>query len=230
MDNVKTVAIVGVAIGISVAFPVVPILNILVEVFYFVDTQRGITLNGEPFGDVESSLQFGASAIRVLDVGSQFLTDVALFARLHKLVGVVHIIKVDACAEGLAAELVAALNVGQALGFRGGIVAVVGKVVAFRLAMAHSHRSVQAVASDSVTQSSLRVQKIVFLIDVEPLVVVTALVVVKLIVDAVGSVAHVTELHIGKHVELLGQVDGRFRESAAVELVSVRIVVFIITI
>ena len=96
--------------------------------------------------------------------------------------------------------------------------------------MAQRHRTIDAVGVGAPREASLRVHKIVFLVDVERLVVEAALVVVKLVVDAVGGVAHVAELNVGKNVEALGQVQGRFRESATVELVGVRVVIFIVAV
>ena len=66
--------------------------RLLVEVFQFVLTQRRISFQCQPRGDVPSSRQFNTHAVRLLDVGSQIFSDVAQCARLHELVIVVHII------------------------------------------------------------------------------------------------------------------------------------------
>ena len=92
---------------------VVPVFHHLVEVLDAVLAQRGVTLDGEPVGGVDGSLQLDTQTVGVLDVRGQVLADVADGTRLHKLVGIVHIIKVRAQAEGTAVEGIAQLVVHQ---------------------------------------------------------------------------------------------------------------------
>ena len=53
------------------------------------------------------------------------------------------------------------------------------------------------------TNASLRVEEIVFLIDVEFLVIVSAAFLIELVVDAVNLVSHMAVLHVGEDIEHL---------------------------
>ena len=121
---------------VGVILPVVPVFYELVEILDFIPAERGISLDGEPTQRHPRARELKAEAIAVFDVRGQRLADVAHCARLHKLVGVVHPIAVQRHAPRRRGEVVAQLVVGDALGLRCGIVAVVGVVVAFGLAMA----------------------------------------------------------------------------------------------
>ena len=57
--------------------------------------------------------------------------------------------------------------------------------------------------------------------DVEWLVVVAALIVIELVVDAVGLVVHIAELHVAEDGPVVAEGVSRLDEDVAVELVSV---------
>ena len=207
--------------------PVVPVLDHLVEILDFVLAQGCITLDGEPRCGVDTGLQLNAHAVRVLDVRGQVLADVAHGSSLHELVGVVHIIKVHACAKEVIVEGVAHLIVEDRLSRRSRIGTVVRKVVALGLAMAHGYRGIGTVATSMPRQTGLRVQEVVLLVDVEALVVVAASLLVEFVVDAVGLVAHVAVLDVGEGVPLVGELVGCLHKDVAVELLCTRTVVFV---
>ena len=96
--------------------------------------------------------------------------------------------------------------------------------------MAQGKRAVDAVAIEAPREARLRIQEVVLLVDVEALVVVAALVIVEFIVDAVSLVAHVTVLEVGEDVPLLREVPGSLEEHIAVELVGIRIIVFVVAV
>ena len=91
--------------------------------------------------------------------------------------------------------------------------------------MAHGDGAIHTVTCQLPGEACLRIQEVVLLVDVQPLVVVAAGVVVELIVDTVRLVAHVTVLQVGKHVPLLRDMVGRLHKHVAVELMSVGVVV-----
>ena len=121
------------------SIPVVPILNYLVEVFDFILTQSGIGLDSQPFGGIDATLQLYAHTIRILDVGCERFANVADLARLHELVGVVHIIEVGTRLPDVAGIVITQFIVKESLGFREWIGTVVGEVVALGLTVTHRY-------------------------------------------------------------------------------------------
>ena len=180
LSQFVAVAVAVVFCRVGVVLPVVPVFYELVEILDFIRAQRSISLDGEPICRHPRCRQFEAEAIARLDVRRQRLADVAHCARLHKLVGVVHPIGIRADVPLRCGELIAQFVVGDALSFRRRIVAVVRKIVALRLAMAHRHRAIDAMTVVVPRKSSLRVEKMVFFVDVE-------------VVFRIGSVAVVDE-------------------------------------
>ena len=79
-------------------------------------------------------------------------------------------------------------------------------------------------------EACLRVQEVVFLVDVETLVVIAVLVVIELIVDTIRLIAHMPILQISEHIPLLGDMIGGLHEHVAVEFVGIRVVVFVVAI
>ena len=93
--------------------------------------------------------------------------------------------------------------------------------------MAQGCRTVDAVFAQSPRESGFRIEKVVFLVDVQFLVVVAARAVVELVVDSVGLVANVAILNVGKHVPVVGYVECRLCKRASVGLCRVRIVIVV---
>lgn len=230
VDDIVAVTIVGLAVGIGVAFPVVPVLHDLVEVLDLVLAQGGVGLDGQPFGGAHASLQLNAHAVRVLDIGGEGFADVADGTGLYKLVVVVHIVEVGASLEDASVVVVAQLIVEELLWLGEGIGAVVGEVVTLGLAVAHGHGGVDVVAVRVEGDAALGVEEGVLLVDVEFLVVVATLVVIELVVDAVGLVVHIAELHVAEDGPMVGKSVGRLDEDIAVELLCIGVVIFVVAI
>ena len=209
---------------------IVPVFNHFVEVLDLVLAQGGVGLDGQPFGGVYTCLQFHTHAVRVLDIGGEGLADVAHRAGLHELVVVVHIIEVGAGLEDASVVVVAQLIVEELLGLGEGIGAVVGEVVALGLAVAHGHGGVDVMAVRVEGDAALGVEEGVLLVDVELLVVILASFFVELVVDAVGLVVHIAELHVAEDGPVVGEGVGRLDEDVAVELLCVGVIVFVVAI
>ncbi len=107
------------------------------------------------------------------------------------------------------------LGLGERIG------AVVGEVVTLGFAVAHGHGSVGMVAALIEGDAALGVEEGVLLVDVEFLVVVAALVVVELVVDAVGLVVYVAELYVTEDGPVIAEGVGGLDEDVAVELLCV---------
>ena len=61
-------------------------------------------------------------------------------------------------------------------------------------------------AASMPRQTGLGIEEVILLVDVEALVVVAALLLVELVVDAVGLVAHMAVLNVGEGVPLVGEL------------------------
>ena len=215
--------------GVGIARPVVPIRDKFVEILDFIGTQRGVSLHREPRRSHPRGGQFHAEPITRLDVCREFLADVAHLSRLHELVGVVHIIDIRANVPFRRRELIAQFVVGDALGLRRRIVAVVGEIVALRLAVTRGNRAIDAVSALVPRESGLRVEKVVFFVDVEVVFRVSSVVVVdEFVVVAVGFVVHITKLHIGENLPLRREVVGGFQINVSVEFSGIGIVIFVV--
>ena len=79
-------------------------------------------------------------------------------------------------------------------------------------------------------ETSLRVQEVILLIDIELLVIVTAFVIVELVVDTIGLITHMAILDITKHIPLFINVIGGLYEYVAIELMGIRVIVLIVTV
>ena len=212
--------------------PVVPVFHELVEVFDLVHAQRGVGLQCQPRQRCPRGRELNTQAVAVLHIGGEWFADVAHGTRLYQLVVVGHVVAVQARAPRLCRELIAQLVVQEALGLRCGVVAVVGEVVALGLTMAHGYRSVDAVSVLMERETCLWVQEVVLLVDVEVmfLVEVGLLVIDELVVIAVGIIADVTILHVGKHITMRGDVVESLHEDVAVELLRIGVVVLVVAV
>ena len=209
---------------------VVPVFHHLVEVFDLVFAQGSVALDGEPGGGVDGCLQFDTHTVAVLDVRSQVLANVAHGSSLHKLILIVHIEEVRPQTDDVAVEGVAQLIVHHLLSLGGRVGAIVSEVVALWLTMAQGQRTIDAMTASGPREACLGVQEVVFLVDVEALVVITTLVVIELIVDAIRLVAYMTILDIGKHIPLLRDMIGSLQEHVAIELMGIGVVILVIDI
>ena len=218
--------------GIRIAFPVVPVLYEFIEVLDLVHTQGSIAFQRQPLQRCPHSRQFHTEAVRVLDIGGQRFADIAHGTRLHKLVLIIHIVAVHPQAPVLRSILITQFIIDEALGCRGGVVTVVGEVVALGLTMTHGHRTIDTMAVLLEAEACLWIEEVVFLIDVEIVLVVEIglLVVDKLVVVAVGLVAYVAELHIGKHIPLRGDVVESLHEGTPVQFCGIGVVVFVVAV
>ena len=76
--------------------------------------------------------------------------------------------------------------------------------------------------------AALGIDEVVVLVDVECLVLVSAVgLLVELVVAAAGLVVHVAVLHVGEHVPRLAEVQRGLQETAVVELARVGVIVFV---
>ena len=221
------------------------LLHLLVEVLDLVLAQGSITLNRQQFADVPASTQFDTGTIRLGNVGGQFLTDIAQLARLYQLVLEVHIVE-----RGIEIEVGSFIAITQfivnhllSLGIR--IFVVVREVVALRLTMTDGHSGIGGVTVhiDELLEwavvpldTHLGVHEVVLLVDVQRLVVPQAVgTLYKTVVDTVGLVVHTTVLHVARQIPFIsspvvGQLIVAFHVDAAIKLLRVRIVVFVVAI
>ena len=94
--------------------------------------------------------------------------------------------------------------------------------------MAHGQRTIHSMVASGPRETCLGVHEVVFLVDVEALVVVTTLVVVELIVDTIRLIAHMTILQISKYIPLLRDMVGSLQEHVAVEFMGIGVVILVI--
>ena len=230
MDHVEAIAVVGFATGVGVTLPVVPVLNMLVEVLDLVLADGRVALDGQAGKDGPGSGEFHAQTVRLVDVCCEVFADVAQLAGLHKLVLVVHPVERRAYRPIPAGIAVAEFCVDERLGLGSRIRAIVGEVVAFGLTMAVGHRKEGAMTVVVPCEAGFRVEEVVALVDVEALVDVSACVVVESVVDAVGLVAYVPVLHIAEDVQLVGKVISSLCEDVVVILRGIRVVVLVVAV
>lgn len=106
--------------------------------------------------------------------------------------------------------------------FRERIVVVVGEVVALRLTVAVSYRSVCLVTILGVADTCLRIEEVVLLVDVQLLVLVCAICLLyETVVDTIGLVLHTAILQVGEDIPVVGKAIRSLDEGAVVVLVSV---------
>ena len=129
-------------------------------------------------------------------------------------------------------EIVAQFKVEKRFGFWGGVIAVVGEVVALRLAVAQCHAGIGVMSSLVETDTGFGVEEIVLLVDVEVVLVVeVSLVVVdEFVVVTVSLVGHITILQVGIDIPKFVQVVGAFGKGVAVQFLGVRVIVFVVAV
>ncbi len=164
-------------------------------------------------------------AVAFVYVCREVFANVALLAGLHKLVFVVHIIEIHSRVPVSAVVVVAQLIVGHVFRLGRGIAAVVGEVVALRLAACVSHGEVCVVSALVEADSRLGIPKIIFFVNVEELLAVVAL--VESVVQAACLVEHVAVLQVAEHVEEAGHVVCSLCECGVVVLACVGVVILV---
>ena len=136
-----------------------------VPVLSTVFRQRGVGIPAEPVCGFPRCLQFYAQAITLTDVLGDGLADVVQLARQHKLIPVTHPVDVDSSREVLALELIASLEVVQALGLQLRV-EIVLIVVARRLFVGDGIRGIDLVVGrDVVVQAELGVEEVERIVD-----------------------------------------------------------------
>ena len=127
--------------------------------------ERGVGIPTEPVDGFPGSLQFNTQAIALTDILGNRLTDVVQLTRQHKLVLIRHPVDVGTSRELLTLELIADLQVVQALCLQFGA-EIVLIVVTCRLLMGDGIRGIHLmVRRDVVVQSELRVEEVELVVD-----------------------------------------------------------------
>ena len=92
--------------------------------------------------------------------------------------------------------------------------------------MAEGIGGIQAMLSQSIAQSGLRIEEVVLLVYVQSLVGIMGIFCLdKLIVDTICLVADMAVLQVGKGFQSFGQGEGAFQISTVVSLVGVRVII-----
>ena len=183
--------------------PVVPVFHHFVKILDLIFTQRSITLDGQPRRRIDTCLEFHASTVGILDICCQIFADITHSTSLHKLVGIIHIEEVHTQAPDVVVVGIAQFVIHQLLSLREGIGSIICKVITLRFTMTHGYRTIDTMTIQIPRKASLRIQEVIFLMDVERLVIISALVIIELIIDTICLIIHMTILDIGKHIPLL---------------------------
>ena len=148
------------------------------------------------------------------------------------MVGVVHIIQGGTGAPVLCRIAVAQFEVEQRLSLWGRVRTVVGEVVALRFAMAQCCREEGAVAVLMEANARLGIEEVVLVVNIEVVLLhlTGVLILVELVVVAVGFVAHVAILDVGKHVPAVGDAIKCLDECTGIQLVGIGVVVLIVAV
>ena len=124
--------------------------------------------------------------------------------------------------------LIAQLGIGEVLGLGSGIGAVVGEVVALGLTTGIGHRDIGAMTTQVENKSGLGVEEVVVLVNVEGVVIVSAIgILVELVVNTRCLIVHMAILQVEERIPPRGEVLGGLHESRVVELMGVGIVVLV---
>ena len=92
--------------------------------------------------------------------------------------------------------------------------------------MAEGIGGIQAMLSQSIAQSGLRIEEVVLLVYVQSLVGIMGIFCLdKLIVDTICLVADMAVLQVGKGFQSFGQGEGAFQISTVVSFVGVRVII-----
>ena len=125
--------------------------------------------------------------------------------------------------------LIAQLDVHHSFRRGGWVIAIVGEIVAFRLAVAVSNGGVGLMPIVSEADTGFRVHEVVTFADVELLVAVGAVgIAEEFVVEAIGLVVYIAVLQVGKDIPCTGKVIVGLQESAVIEFGGIGIVVFVV--